>query len=339
MATELHRMIRSQPGVLEQLAEIDVAAAAATLGRASRVVIVGTGTSFHAAELGAYLFRTGGVDAMAVPAIEAARWYPQPPADAAYVIISHTGSTAYALALRTAVQCAGRPLVTITGQAAGWAEAIKTPTQETSETYTVSYTAALAVLGLLAHHAANTPTGPAELLRAASATREAVEQPGTTEITVPRRAMAIMGAGPWAITATEGALKIRESAHLLAEGFDPERLLHGAAVPYDNQDVLIGLQPDADPDGLTGQLLDAARDEGIRTYVLADHHTDLHPYLRQLAAVARLQLLASQLTVTQGTNPDTVIAGAWARDALWATGAPRQQTDQEAGSTLDGTGL
>ncbi|MGH9066734.1 MAG: SIS domain-containing protein, partial [Acidimicrobiales bacterium] len=179
MSTELHRMIHTQPDVLEQLAEIDVGAAATTLGRASRVVIVGTGTSLHAAELGAYLFRTGGLDAIAVPAIEAARWYPQPPPDAAYVIISHTGSTAYALSLRAAVQRAGRPLVTITGQAAYWAEAITTLTHEASETYTVSYTAALAVLGLLAHHVADTPTGPADLLRTAAATRDAIDQPGT----------------------------------------------------------------------------------------------------------------------------------------------------------------
>ncbi|MGH3444279.1 MAG: SIS domain-containing protein [Nocardioidaceae bacterium] len=320
--TELQRMIHTQPDVLEQLVAADVATSAATLRRASRVVIVGTGTSFHAAELGAYLFRSGGIDAIAVPAVEAARWYPRPLSDAAYVIISHTGSTAYALSMRAAVQGAGLPLVTITGPASGWVEAVKTPTQEASETYTVSYTAVLAVLGLLAHQVADTPTGPAELLRAVLATREAIAAPGTADIAVPHRAIAVLGAGPWAITAKEGALKIRESAHILAEGFDPERLLHGAAVPYTDEDVLIGLQPDTDPDGLTGQLLEAARDEGITTHVLADQHRDLHPYLRQLPAVARVQRLASQLTDAKGTNPDTAITGAWARDRLWTTGTP-----------------
>lgn len=117
MTTELHRMIGAQPGVLEKLAGIDLTAAASTLRAVSRFVIVGTGTSFHAAELAAYLFRAGGADAVAVPAVEAARWYPRSPAGAAYVIISHTGSTAYARSLRAVVREAGLPLVTITGQA------------------------------------------------------------------------------------------------------------------------------------------------------------------------------------------------------------------------------
>lgn len=322
MPTGLHRMIHLQPDVIEQLASIDVTAAAHTLEKASRIMIVGTGTSLHAAQLGAYLFREGGLDAIAVPAIEAARWYPQPRSDTAYLLISHTGSTAYTLSLRAAVQRAARPLVTITGPTANWAEAIKTPTQEASETYTVSYTATLAVLGLLAHHLTGTPTGPIELLQTATATRLALTSPAATSTTPPPRSIAIVGAGPWAITAQEGALKIRESAHLLAEGFDPERLLHGAAVPYTDQDILIGLQPDADPDRLTGQLLDAAREEGITVHTLTDHHTGLHPYLRQLPAVARLQLLAAKLTDLQGTDPDTAITGAWAREALWTTGAP-----------------
>lgn len=78
--------------------------------------------------------------------------------------------------------------------------------------------------------------------------------------------------------------------------------------------------PALDPDGLTGQLLDAARQEGIVTYPLADQHDDLHPYLRQLPATVRLQLLASRFSEARGTNPDVAITGAWARTELWETG-------------------
>ncbi|MCL2585260.1 MAG: SIS domain-containing protein [Streptosporangiales bacterium] len=322
MPTELQRMIHAQPSVLEQLAGTTVEAEAGTLRGASRVMIVGTGTSFHAAELGAYLFRSGGTDAIAVPAAEAARWYPRPRSGAAYVIISHTGETAYALSLRAAAREAGLPLVTITGPASGWDEAIKTPEKETSETYTVSYLAALAILGLLAHHVAGTPTGAGELLRTATAVRDAIADPGISGIAVPPRALAIVGAGPWGVSAREGALKIRESARILAEGFDPERLLHGAAVPYAGEDALIALQPGSDRDGLTGQLLEAARKEGITTHRLDDQHDDLHPYLRQLPVTARLQMLASQFTGVTGTNPDVAITGAWTSDQLWESGGP-----------------
>ena len=73
------------------------------------------------------------------------------------IVATPTGSTAYALSLRQAVYAAGLPLVTITGPSAGWANAIMTPIEEASETYTVSYTAALGVLGLLAHQLVDTP--------------------------------------------------------------------------------------------------------------------------------------------------------------------------------------
>ncbi|MGH8979831.1 MAG: SIS domain-containing protein [Acidimicrobiales bacterium] len=329
MATGLQRMITAQPDVLEHLATADLTAEVSTLRAADRIIIVGTGTSFHAAELGALLYRGAGVDAISVPAVEAARGCTGSLTGAAYVIISHTGSTSYARSLRKAVQAARRPLVTITGQRSGWAEAIKTPAEEASETYTVSYTAALAVLGLLGHQLAGTPTGPDDLRRAAGAVRDVISEPAVAQISVPARALAIVGADSWAITAREGALKIREAARILAEGFDPERLLHGAAVPYTAEDVLIGLQPDMDPDGLTSLLLDAARAEGITTYVLADQHADLHPFLRQLPATVRLQLLASLLADAKGTDPDVAITGAWAREALWSSGDPTGSGQQQ----------
>lgn len=335
MTTELHQTIQSQPGVLERLADVSIESEAGLLRRASRIVIVGTGTSFHAAELSAYLFRDGGADAIAVPSADAARWHPRPRPETAYVIISHTGETAYAGSLRAALRDAGVPFVTITGHASGWDEAIKAPLKETSETYTASYTAALAILGLLAHDVAGTPTGPAEIRRAAAAVGDAIAQPEISGITVPPRALAIVGAGPWAVSAAEGALKVREAARILAEGFGPERFLHGAAVPYAEEDALIGLQPGSDPDGLTGQLLEAAREEGITTYRLEDQYDEFHPYLRQLPVTARLQLLASRLADAKGTNPDAAITGAWARDELWEAGQTSHLGDGKLSSPYE----
>src|SRR6218665_4058665 len=107
MTTELHRMIHTQPDTLEQVDNIDVTEQANALRPADRFIIVGTGTSFPAAELAATLRRAGGAAAIAVSAVDAARWQPEPRRDTGYVIISHTGSTAYALRLRQAVQAAG----------------------------------------------------------------------------------------------------------------------------------------------------------------------------------------------------------------------------------------
>ena len=55
----------------------------------------------------------------------------------------------------------------------------------------------------------------------------------------------LAGLGPAAVTAREGALKLREAARLPAEGFDAEYLLHGNAVPLDAEDALIAVGSDA----------------------------------------------------------------------------------------------
>jgi glucosamine--fructose-6-phosphate aminotransferase (isomerizing) len=322
MGTRLRAMIEAQPGALRAVSEIDVTAAAKAVWRGRRVILVGTGTSFHAAELGAYLLRTGGVDATAVPSAELARWRPKLDRADAVVVISHTGSTAYALAVRDAAKEAAAPLVAVTGPQADWDGAITTPMAERSETYTVSYTAALGVVGLLAHAVGGTPTGPAELRRAADDVERLLGAPGVVALPVPERALAIVGAGPWSVTAREGALKVREAAHLLAEGFDPERLLHGAAVPFGPGDTVVGLQPSADRDALLPGILDAAAAEGAAVHVVESSEPSSHPFMAQFAATVRLQLLAAHLTELRGTDPDEAITGAWARDELWSAGAP-----------------
>ena len=318
-------MIAAQPDVLTAVAGLDISASAARLRPARRIFIVGTGTSFHAAQLGAYLLRSGGLDTHAVTSSEFVGWRPTPLDGDGVVVISHTGESAYARAARSRVVAAGLPLVMITGEHAGWDGAIETPTREQSETYTVSYTAALGVIGLLAHALTGAQTGPERLSRAAAATQKVISAPGVGGIARPRRALALTGPGIWGVTAREGALKIRESARILAEGFEAEALLHGAAVPYGADDTLIALAPEADPDGLTAGLLAAARSEGMTTHEFAGEAasvTAAELFLAQIPATVRLQLLAAQLTEARGTDPDHAIVGAWAEPELWSAGAP-----------------
>jgi glucosamine--fructose-6-phosphate aminotransferase (isomerizing) len=322
MSSQLQAMDESQPAALRAVSDYDVSAAARVLARARRVVLVGTGTSFHAAELGAYLFRTGGVSAEAVSSVELARWRPVLDGADAVIVISHTGTTPYALSVRAAAREAGSPLVTITGPQAEWEEAIKTPVRERSETYTVSYVCALGVLGLLGHALAGTDTGPGRVLAVADDIEAQIATSAIADVPVPDRALAIVGPGPWSVTAREGALKTREAAHILADGFDPERLLHGPAVPYGRGDTVIGLQPAADVDGLTGRLVEAAAAEGAATHILESDGAEAHPFTAQLVATTRLQLVAAHFADLRGTDPDHAITGAWSGDELWVAGAP-----------------
>ena len=321
--TALLRMIGQQGDALDRMAGLDVTRPAGVLAAAGRIVLVGTGTSLHAAELGALMLDAAGRDARWYPAATWARWSTGPRPGDALLVLSHTGETAYAARARADALAAGVPVVSVTGVGRGWPDAIETVAPDESHTYTVSYTATLAVLARLAHELGAADGSPGQVAQAAAAVRRACADPGTEEVAVPARSLAIAGCGPWGITAREGALKIREGARMLAEGFDTDRLLHGGAVPLTAADGLVLLEPAADPDGLTAALGSAAEAEGVPVSVLAAADGDrLPPLLAQIPMTVRLQLLAERLARLRRQNPDVAIVGAWGEPALWRMGAP-----------------
>jgi glutamine---fructose-6-phosphate transaminase (isomerizing) len=318
--TELEQAIRDQPATLRRVARMELPDHLLDLRERERVWLVGTGTSRHAADLGALALQAAGVDARAATSAEFVRWGPSlGPADGV-VVISHTGETAHARAARESAREAGAGLAAITAEGAGWPEAVEVCRRERSHTYTVSYTAALAFLFRVAGQWGVAHLRP-EAIDDAAAAIEALIDADREPLSEPERELVLVGAGPAAITAREGALKLREAARVTAQGFDPEHLLHGSAVPLDRRDLLVLVQPDLDPDGLVAGIGDAATRHGVGVVrveepVLAD------PLLLQLPLTARLQLAALDLALAREQDPDRVIVGAWDDDVLWARGAP-----------------
>ena len=137
--TELERAIRDQPGELRRLAGLRLPDHAKRLAAGERVWLVGTGTSLHAAELGAAMFARAGIDARFASSMEFARWAPLRAGDAV-VVLTHTGETAYAQASRRRALDLGAETLSITAEGVGWPEAIETGAKERSHTYTRSYT-------------------------------------------------------------------------------------------------------------------------------------------------------------------------------------------------------
>jgi glutamine---fructose-6-phosphate transaminase (isomerizing) len=333
--TALIRMILQQGDALDRMAALDLTQPAGVLAGAARIILVGTGTSQHAAELGAMMLAAAGRDARWYPAATWARWGTSPRLGDALLVISHTGETAYAARARADALAVGVPVVSITGTGRAWPEAIETVAPDESHTYTVSYTAALAVLARLAHELGSPDGSPGQVAQAATAVRHVCAEPGIDEVAVPARSLAIVGPGPWGITAREGALKIREGARMLAEGFDTDRLLHGGAVPLTAADGLVVLEPAADPDGLTAALGAAAEAERVPVAVLAAADLPgaadvpgaadsgpLPPLLAQIPMTVRLQLLAERFARLRRQDPDVAITGEWDAPALWQMGAP-----------------
>lgn len=324
--TNLERQIRSQPQELERLLRSaqtkgQVHVAAEGLHRARRIWVVGTGTSQHAAALGAGMFQEAGRAAHAVSAMQFVRWAPIVGPQDGVVIITHTGETAYALSAHSLAFEAGLDVVVISRRGSGFPHVIETVDKETSETYTVSYTAAVLVLAMVAGEMGADSLTDAALAAVPPAVAAVLAEPGIDAVPTPSRLLVIAGAGPASVTAREGALKVREASRLLAEGYDPEYLLHGSAVPLTADDRLVTLGP-PDADGFMDALASAAGAAGLGVSRL-EETADLPPVLAQIPLTVRLQLLALRIAAERGQDPDVVITGPWADEGLWRIGAPR----------------
>lgn len=316
----LEETIHSQPALLERTLALDLGDAPERLERAARIWLVGTGTSQHAAELGAMLFAEAGRDARWASSASFARWSPPPRSEDAVIVLSHTGETAYAQASRELARGAGAQLLALTGDEAGWPGALEVSPRERSETYTASYTAVLVVLARLAQ-GLGLGGLDGQLGELPDRASDALADPALSALEPPARLTVLTGAGPAGVTAREGALKLREAARLPAEGYEAEYLLHGSAVPLGADDTVILVQPDADTDGLVQGVGDAACAVGAAVASLTEP-PGLHPVLAQIPLTARLQLLASRFADAGGENPDVVITGPWAAERLWARGRP-----------------
>lgn len=322
---QLSHQIRMQPAELERLlvsgtAKAQVHAAAEALHRVRRIWMVGTGTSQHAAHLGAAMLQDAGRSAHAVSSMQFVKNAPIVGPHDGVVVVTHTGETSYALAARALAFTAGLQTVTIAHEGIGMNDVIETVPKETSETYTVSYTTAVLLLGLLASAMGAESITPDALAAVPGAVRDAIAAPGIEGVPIPHRSLQIVGAGHASVTAREGALKVREASRVLAEGYDAEFFLHGTAVPITSEDHLLALARD-DDDGLVEGVAAAASAEGIGVTRVAEPAA-LPPALAQIPLTVRLQLLAERFAAERGQDPDRVIVGAWDDKALWSIGYP-----------------
>jgi len=319
----LERQIRSQPQELERLATHPLGhEAVERLAQCRRIWLVGTGTSLHAAELGAAMLYEAGRGAQAIPSMHFVNWAPPVDHRDGMVLISHNAGqeTAYAAAAYRQAKDAGLRVLPLTRQGAGLPDALETVPKEASETYTVSYTAVLLLLARLANALGAESLSPDAIAKVPGAVADAIENPGIDRIVAPRRLLVLFGEGPASVTAREGALKLREASRFPAEGYDVEYLLHGSAVPLGSDDHLVALSP-PDTDGLVRAVANAAEREGVRVTTLAET-ADLPPLLAQIPLTVRLQMLALRFAEARGQNPDRVITGAWGDAGLWGIGSP-----------------
>ena len=253
----LARAIEAQPALVDRLlADGRVAAeAGARLGGASRIFLVGTGTSFHGAQVGEHLFRSAGIAARAVPAFEFAQYPPALEADDALVVISHRGVKRFTAAALSAFREQSARWVVITGEGSPLAGdgTLTTSPQELSSVHTASHVGAMVRLAQLAVAMARAtgrgnplweatlPLLPETVAAGVAARERCQEILAGVRLELPAH---FIGAGPAWATAGEGALKLREAAHVQAEGHQLENFLHGPLISVEaGQTVFVIAEP------------------------------------------------------------------------------------------------
>jgi glucosamine--fructose-6-phosphate aminotransferase (isomerizing) len=332
----MHDAIQAQPDAFARAVErneTDAEVFAAESASCRRLFLVGIGTSHHAAVVGEHLFRAygGGVDVRASHSFDFALYGPNLEPDDVVVAVSHRGTKRYtALALQRARE-AGCKTALVTGE--GDAETpevdflFRTVAQERSAAHTVSYTGAIAVLSLLASRLGHRRTGEetldAGLLQneVPAALRETLgledEVAGLAREHLDRRRIWLVGAGPSAVTATETALKIKETSYLQAEGLPTETMLHGPFQCVEAEDLFVLIAPEGPARERTLEIAGLAAEVGAPVVVVGDGSGNTSAGVTSLTVpsvpepfsaltcLVPLQLFSYHLALARGTNPDS----------------------------------
>jgi glutamine---fructose-6-phosphate transaminase (isomerizing) len=293
----MRHAMRSQPEQLAWLlADPDPAGVAAARLAGRRLLLIGVGSSWHAAHQGAWMLREAGVDAEAAHAADLAPYERPIDAQEGVIVLSHTGGTGYSMQMLERARQAGAAALHISGVGNGGE--LETVAPESSYTYTASHTGALLRLAQIA-------TALGARLGALDAIPERVaavlDLPGPL-IGVPSRLVELIGAGPNAWTAQEGALKIREASYIAAEGLSSEQFFHGPSVALDAQDTLVVLDGGGPAADRTEAIAAAVQVTGARVARFAER--DLSEALSVFPLTVVVQRIAVELAEARGVSPD-----------------------------------
>lgn len=305
--------------------------AADLIAGAERVFVVGIGTSYHAALMGGWLLRAAGMDARAVSSFDFAT-YPDNVgvrAGDAVIVMAHTGVKSYSARSLDVAANADATLISVGSQSAehpGSQLILRTIERERSAAYTSSHITAMTVLAQVA-----TEVGEGRGAEGIDGFRAALEAlPDQIADVLAReddvlpiardaveRRIYASGAGPNEIAAIEAVIKVREAAYGWIDALATEQFLHGPMVAVNEGDLNIvvniagaaastrvaevtsTLNAMGSKLWLVGQGVDAVADAPVFTL------PETVELISPLLATIPMQILAYQMAVHKGLNPDT----------------------------------
>jgi glucosamine--fructose-6-phosphate aminotransferase (isomerizing) len=332
----MYEAMREQPDAFASVARRLAPSAselASRLARCDRLYLVGIGTSYHAALAGQHLVRTygGGIPVQALHAFDFALYGPELTGRDAVVTITHRGTKRYTLDALVRAHEAGCPTAVITGDGpedrAHADVVLHTVPQERTSAHTVSYAGAVAALGALASalgakrlgrpalDAATLTTAVPNALRGALALEPETALAARRFAQNPR--IWLVGAGPGAIAAIEGALKIMETSYTTAFGISAEAILHGPFQSAQPEDLFILIAQAGPGQVRVSDVAAAIREIGAAFAVVDDGSATMlgdaaarwevpsvpEPFTALTCAIP-VQLFSYYLALARGTNPD-----------------------------------
>ncbi len=328
----MYQTIHRQPADLRRIVDegwTQASQAVDLIGTSERVILTGIGTSHHAAMVGAWLLRAAGIDARAVSSFDLARYPEQFPlgADDSVVVFSHTGETRFPAEVG-AFYGAGDPTVIAIGSPTavhpGAVLSLRTVDVEVSAAFTSSHLCAMTVIAQVAtdlgeRREAAGVAGFREALMAlpdlvaSVLSREAEIRP-IAEYAVNHRVYAA-GGGPNEATALEFVIKARESAYAQVDAMAAEQFLHGPMVAFATGDLLVMINVEGNAIDRTAAIAAVASKIGGKVWMVGEgvgvggattfSLPPLPEMLTPLLAVVPMQILAQQMAIVNGVNPDT----------------------------------
>jgi len=304
--------------------------AAGLLSGAKRVFVTGIGTSYHASLVGSWLLRAAGADARAVSSFDFAVYPDSFPvtADDAVIVMAHTGVKTYSAVAMQRANEAGATVLSVGSQTAehpGSRLVLRTVEREKSAAYTSSHLTAMTVLAQVA-----TELGEQRGTSGIAGFREAlVRLPDQVADALSRqddvlpiakeavnRRVYAAGAGPNEATATELVIKAREAAYGHVDGLAIEQFLHGPMVAVNAGDLAVLIHVPGAAAERVAQIAAVLDAIGLQLWiagqpVAATPTATVFPLaetpelLSPLLTVVPMQILAYQMAVEKGLNPDT----------------------------------
>ena len=303
-----------------------------------RVILIGCGTSLHAAQVGRYLFeQLAGLPAEAEAASEFRYRDPIIDSNTLVVAIAQSGETADTVAAMQMVKEKGGRLVTICNVEGSQTTRLAEATlymgsgTEIGVASTKTYIAALTVLSLFAGY-----LGQSRGFLSREDTRRLVDQLAKcprlmgdmlADTSVYQRLarrfssynyFLFLGRGINAPIALEGALKLKEISYIHAEGYPAGEMKHGPIALIDQEMATLALAPNGSLyDKMVNNILEVKARDGVVVAVVTEGNQELvdqvdelllipeiDELLTPILATVPLQLLAYHIAVLRGCDVD-----------------------------------